>query len=253
MKNIIASLVPIILIITTVTAQNVEKKGKSLLWKQCNEDVIKIYVDPEPFQELIPSGHKLALFDDKAWVLLLPQDCPQYRLDGEEIGATDDVHMWIALEGPQEVQSVIGAERTLPTMTWFALFTGSNNARCREIWTASGTSSLPIHNVHLDPPGPERGGHVILNKEQSFSWHVKSKAPWVRLLGVNHNVYDQDETGKVILNRIQILVTMSAYDSPGTLEVVGGIGPENLISAGKYDVEVHAFTPLWARAFLGEE
>ena len=49
------------------------------------------------------------------------------------------------------------------------------------------------------------------------------------------------------------LLDVSACDSPGTLEVVGGMGPGDWIAPGTYDVEVHSFFPLWARASLGED
>lgn len=46
---------------------------------------------------------------------------------------------------------------------------------------------------------------------------------------------------------------MAAFDSPGTLEVVGGMGPADWIAPGTYEVEVHSFFPVWARASLGQE
>lgn len=252
MRSSIGALAATVLLIGTVTAQSSESNDQNFLWKQCNEDVIKLYLDPEPFQELLPAGYTVRLFEGQAWVLILSQDCPHYRFDGEEVGATNEVHMWVAIEGPQDLRPVVGAERTLPTMTWFNLFTGSNNVRARKAWTASGTSSVPIDSVFLDPLAPERGGRVLLGPDQSYSWSVKSAAPPARLLGVNHDVYERDSDGNIVLNRIQALLTVSAYDSPGTLEVVGGLGPKSAISAGTYDVEVHSFFPIWARASLGE-
>lgn len=67
------------------------------------------------------------------------------------------------------------------------------------------------------------------------------------------DVYGLNSAGKLVLNRTQVLVHMNAYDSPGTLEAVGGMGPENCFGAGTYDVEVHSFFPVWARASLGED
>jgi len=252
-RRLLAALAAMMLLAGAVTAQTSESNAKSFLWKQCNEDAINLYVDPAPFQELVPPGYTLLLFEGRAWVLVIAQDCPRYRLDGEEIGATHDVHMWVAIEGPQDVRPVVGAEQTLPTLTWFTVFTGSNNARGREIWTASGTPAVPIDSVYLDPPGPERGGRVVLSPEQSFSWQAQSAAPFARFLGVNHDVYEQDPGGNIVLNRIQALVNMDAFDSPGILEVVGGMGPEDWIVPGIYEVEVHSFFPVWARASLGED
>lgn len=247
-----AALAAALLLAGAVTAQSSGGTTSSLLWKQCDEDIIKLYLDPAPFQELVSPGYSVRLFDERAWVLVLAQDCPQYWFDGEEIGATREVHMWVAIEGPEDVRPVVGAQHTMPTMTWFNLFTGSDNARARKTWTSSGTPSVGIEALALDPPGPERGGRVLLGPDQSYSWQVASEAPSVRLIGVNHDVYGTDGSGKIVLNRIQALVNGVGYDSPGSLEVVGGMGRENFIGAGTYEVEVHSFFPVWAQASLGE-
>jgi len=71
-------------------------------------------------------------------------------------------------------------------------------------------------------------------------------------MAVNHDVYARDSAGKIVLNRIQALLNVLAWDSPGTLKVVGGTSPNKLISSGTYAITVHAFRPLWAQASLGE-
>jgi len=253
MGRVLATSAALMLVAGPATAQTSGSTGKSFIWKQCNEEAIKLYVDPAPLQELVPPEHTVLLFEGRAWVLVVAQDCPQYRLDGEDIGTTHDIHIWVAIEGAQDVRPVVGAQQTLPTLTWFTVFTGSNNARGREIWTASGTPVVPIEGVYLEPSGPERGGRVVLGRGQDFSWQVKSAAPFARLLGVNHDVYGQTPGGKMVLNRIQALVDMDAYDSPGTLEVIGGMGAGDWIRPGTYQVEVHTFFPVWARASLGED
>lgn len=253
LRRSVAALATVLLVAGPAAAQTDGGKTTSLIWKQCDEEIIKLYVDPAPFEELVPRDRNLLLFEGRAWVLVIAQDCPQYWFAGDDFGATDDVHMWVAIEGVQDVRPVVGAEQTMPTLTWFAFFTGSNDPRGREIWTASGTPAVPIGGVYLDPPGPERGGRVVLGPEQSFSWEVKSADPFARFLGVNHDVYGQDAAGSVVLNRIQAIANMDAYDSSGILEVVGGMGPADWIAAGTHEVEVHSFFPVWARASLGED
>lgn len=73
-----------------------------------------------------------------------------------------------------------------------------------------------------------------------------------RLVVVNHDVYVRDSAGKIAFNRIQALLNVFAWESPGTLKVVGGTNPNKLIGPGTYAVTVHTFRPLWARASLGE-
>lgn len=252
LKSSVGILIATILLTGNVMAQTRENNAKSFLWKQCNEDAIFVHVDPVSLQNLVPSGYTMLLIEGQARVLLLAQNCPHYRFDGgDEIGATQEVHMWLAIEGPKDVRPIVGAEHTLPTMTWFTLFTGSSNPLDCKNWTESGTASVPIDGLFLDPPGPTRGGRVLLSPDQSYSWQVETKAPFARLIGVNHDVYGKDSGGKIVLNRIQALLTVTALDSPGTLKVVGGIGPGKCIGPGTYEVVAHHFYPMWARASLG--
>jgi len=252
LKSLVGILVATILLTGNVMAQTRENSAKSFLWKQCNEDAIFLHVDPVSLQKLVPGGYTVLLIQGRARVLILAQDCPQYRFDGEEIGATHEVHMWLAIEGPEDVRPIVGAEHTLPTMTWFNLFTGSSNPLSCKNWTESGTASVPIDSLFLDPPGPERGGRVLLGPDQGYSWQVETEAPFARLVGVNHDVYGKDSGGRIVLNRIQALLSVTALNSPGTLEVVGGMGPGKCIGPGTYEVVAHHFFPMWARASLGE-
>ncbi len=251
LKSSVGILIVFILLTGNVMAQTSENSAKSFLWKQCNEDAIFVHVDPVLLHKLVPAGHTMLLFEGRARLLILAQDCSQYRFDGEEIGATQEVHMWLAIEGAEDIRPIVGAEHTLPTMTWFNLFTGSSNPLGRKNWTESGTASAPIDSLILDPPGPKRGGRVLLGPDQSYSWQVQAVAPFARLIGVNHDVYGKDSGGRIVLNRIQALLSVTALDSPGTLNVVGGIGPGNCIGPGTYEVVAHHFFPMWARASLG--
>lgn len=171
---------------------------KSFIWKQCNEDVLLLQVDPSPLQPYVDSAFSMVLEAGRARVLIVVQDCPTYWFDGTEIGPTQEVHMWVTVEAPADVRPVTGAERTLPTMTWFNLFTGSSSARARAAWIASGTPSLTIERVALDPRGPRRGGRVSVDGDLRYSWDGESAPPFARLVGVNHDVYGKASAGDIV-------------------------------------------------------
>ena len=234
-----------------VTAQSGVSDAKSFGWRQCNEDVLSLNLDPAPLQQFVGSEFSVRVVEGKARVLIVVQDCPANWFDGNEIGPTHEVHQWVAIEGSRDIRPVPGAERTLPTLTWFALFTGSSNAHNRKFWIASGTDSAPIESVSLDPPALNWGGQFSVSSDLSYSWQARSAAPSARLMAVNHDVYARDSAGKIVLNRIQALLNVLAWDSPGTLKVVG-TNPNKLIGSGTYAITVHAFRPLWAQASLGE-
>lgn len=235
-----------------VSAQSSADGQKSFLWKQCNEDAILLHVDPDPFARLTPEDHSLALVEGKARVLIAAQDCPAYWIDGENIGATLEVHHWVAVKGLSDVRKVVGAELTLPTMTWFALFTGSSNSVSRKKWISSGTMSREINSLSLTAPHPEGGGRVSISKKLEYSWQISRGQPITTSVGVNHDVYVTNQNGDLVYNRIQCLGSVYGWESLGSLRVSGGTEPSKVIGSGTYPVAVHTFLPIWCRASLAD-
>jgi len=235
-----------------VVAQSDSDMNKSFLWKQCGEDAILAYVDSESLADLLPDDHSLALADGKARVLIATQDCPTYWFNGEDIGPTREVHHWVAIEGITDVRNIAGAESTLPTMTWFALFTGSSNPASREQWTSSGTMSHEIDSLSLEAPSPEGGGRVSISGELEYSWKISRGQPIEKLVGVNHDVYAMSESGDLVYNRIQCLGNVYGWRSLGSLSVSGGTEPSRVIGTGTYPIAVNTFLPLWCRASLAD-
>ncbi len=247
---LVAALVVTLSIGTQAQAQS--EQPLKFLSKQCNENAIELHVDPRPVQDFLGSQFSLVLEEGRARILIVVQDCSQYWIDGEDLGPAQDIHVWVLIHGLEDIRPVVGAERTLPTRNWFNLFAGSSNLRVREAKAASGTAVDPIEVVHLDPPGPRRGGRVSLGRNVDYSWTVLSPAtPSARLVGVNLDVYAREPGGNVVLNRIQALLHVSAGPSPGTLTVVGGRDALRLINPGTYPVSVSAYFPMWSRATLG--
>ena len=235
------------------TAQSSEEEHRSYLWKQCDEDVLVFYVDREPLERMVPPGHSLALEDGKASVLIAAQNCPTYWFDGEEIGETFEVHHWVAIHGKADVRDVAGAERTLPTMTWFALFTGSTNPRSRERWNEV-RDAFPRDRNSIARCANARG------ERQGFplrtDWSTRGRRSEGNLsrkmVGVNHDVYSTDSKGSLVYNRIQCLGSLFAWESEGSLKVSGGTEPSKAIGTGTYPAAVHTFLPIWCRASLAD-
>ncbi len=224
------------------------------LSKQCNEDAILMLLDPGPFQEYVGPRFPLVVENGKARVLVVVHDCPQYWMDGDDVGPTQELQVWVMIRGAEDVRPVIGAERTMPTRTWFSLFAGSSNPRVREAKAAAGMAQATIGSLSLDPPGPQRHGQASLSGDLKYSWQVPSpSAPQVRLLGLNHDVYTRDASGKIVLRRVQALVHVSAAPSTGTLKVEGRTDVMPLIPPGTYPATVQTFFPMWSRATLGLE
>ncbi|MGA9117391.1 MAG: hypothetical protein WB626_11490 [Bacteroidota bacterium] len=249
-RSLVGALVATALLTTQAGAQ--DQRPLHFLSKQCNEDAVQVLLDPRPFQDFVGSAFLLKLEDGKARVLIVGHDCAQYWMDGEDVGPTQEVQVWVSIRGIEDVRPVVGAEQTLPTRTWFSLFSGSNNTRVRTAKTASGTAQAQIEGVFLDAPGQQREGRVSLSKDLHYSWEVLDATPLSRLVGVNHDVYVRDAAGSVVLNQVQVLLHVRAGPSKARLTVLGGgANPLSLISPGTYPAMVTTFLPMWSRATLG--
>lgn len=222
------------------------------LWKQCNEDVLIVHVDPERLKGIVAPEFKILMEHGKARILIAVQDCSSYRLEGEEVGPTQEVHEWVAIEMPPDVRPVPGAERTLPTMHWFALFTGSNNERSREHWNRSGTEALPLETVTLGSSASAVRGNMVIEGNRGYEWRAEPGAPFARLVAVNHDVYARSPAGEIVLNRIQCLATVEAWGSRGELEVTEAADPSGILSEGTHVLTAHTFLPLWGWATLAD-
>ncbi len=224
----------------------------TFLSKQCNENAVELRLDPVPLQDLVGSEFKLVLEQGKARVLIVVQDCSQYWINGENFGPTQEVHLWVMIQGPGDIRPVVGSEQSQPTKTWFGLFMGCNNPRVRETKLALGSVEYQIDSLSLDPPGVGWGGRVYLEGKPIFMWHVPlSTKPPVRLIGINHDIYARDSTGNVVFKRVQALGRLAAAGSQGTLNVAGQSNLFPFIHPGTYTVSVRPFFPIWVRTTLG--
>jgi hypothetical protein len=238
-----------VLLVTAADAQS--ERPLHFLSKQCNEDAIEVLLDPQPLQDYVGPAFQLKLKDGKARLVIVAHKCSQYWMDGEDVGSTEEVQVWVSIQGPEDLRPVIGAEQTLPTRTWFNLFSGSDNPRVRQAKGAAGTEQSPIETVFLEAPGPKRRGEISLSRDLRYSWEVPEALPVRRLIGMNQDVYVRDAAGNVVLNRIQVLLRLSSGPAQGTLKVVGRPNLVPCINAGSYPVSVTTFFPMWSRATLG--
>lgn len=148
---------------TPVAAQS--ERSLSFEWKQCDEFVLGLRVDPGPVKEAVGSEHTIALEDGKAMVAIMIQDCSQYWIDGTDLGPNKMIHVLARVKGPQDLRPVVSAHYTEPTMSWFGLFTGSTNSGDRKARIARGMAPEQIGAVSLDSHGFPRGGRVTVGPD----------------------------------------------------------------------------------------
>ena len=249
-RSVAGGLLLILFLAGQVNAQSGLSPGYE--WKQCDEDVLGLRVNPARVENAVGPDMVLKLENGKAMVAILVQDCSLYWIDGKNLGPNKMIHVLVRIEGAEDVRPVVGAPHTQPTLSWFGAFTGSTNPRDREARKASGTAPEVIESVSLGAPGYPRGGSVTVGPGERFSWRIESAEPSAGLIGVNHDVYVRDSSGGLILKRVQAIARPVAVPSPGVLDIDSDAELAELIGAGRHPTRVYTFFPIWARATLGE-
>jgi len=234
-------------------ARNDQTTEKIFLRRQCAENVIMLYVEPKPFEEFIGKDFSIKLYNKKAWVMIVLQDCQNNFFNEEDIGPAQEVHMWVSIEGPHDYEtlSVFGAEKTLNTMSWFYLFNGSTNLKARKYYSKSGILSEPIENLTLNLTSTLLNGRLVINPNMSFAWKAVPQKPPTNKVGVNFDIFRRGSLGNVVLSKVQALIMVKSWFAPGTLEVIGGTDPKKFIGPGTYQVFINSYNPILIRALLG--
>jgi hypothetical protein len=251
-SRILSTVVLFYVLTDVVSAQDQPGDPTLQLWRQSVEHVIVLDAAPEPFQAFVGEDFKVVVKEEKTWLLIVLQDSQTNYLDGEDVGPSQDVHIWVKIEGPREGTEipVIGAPTTFETMSWFKLFGGSSHPQVRSMFATSGLLYEPIEKLSLVHSDREIGGELVVDQDKSFSWRAKPKAPSAELLGVNHDFYTRNQDGRLVCTQVQALVKVRAWASEGALEIRGGIVPGNLLPAGTYPVTVNSYDPIWIRASI---
>jgi len=234
-------------------AQNDQVTAKCFFWRQCTENVIMLYVEPKKFEEFVGKDFSVKLYDGKAWVMIVMQDCQVNFFDGEDIGPAKEVHMWVSVENPDdnEIVPVFGARKTLNTMSWFYLFNGSTNSKARNYYDTAGILSEPIENLSMSLTSSQLNGQLAISPGMSLAWKAVPKEPVTNKIGVNFNIFRIDSSENVVKSKVQALLMVKSWFAPGTLEVVGGTDPNKFVGPGTYQVFINSYNPILVRAMLG--
>jgi hypothetical protein len=225
----------------SLLAQTSEPTG-GLLWRQCTEDVLALDVDPAAIADAVGPDVTLSLTEGRARVSIFVQDCSSNKVNGKEYGPSQDIHIWVLIDAPQDTRPVVGAAQTLPTMTWLNLYSGMANEQLREAFRAAGRHYDPIDSLSLYSAEDRKEGHVDVNPELRFSWTYEPIGQIALPMGVNHDIYHRTQDGEFSLTVIQAVADISAFNAPGTLTVIGGTNPQKVVSAGTYSIVVAAIS-----------
>ncbi len=228
------------------------KYSKGFLFRHSIESIIMFQADSTASQRLVGDDFAIDIINDKSVIAILIQDNSVNYLNAKDIGSSKEMHVWVAIQGPRdgEITPVIGAELTLETMSWFNVLGATNSNRIIEAFSNTGLSYHDMDSLDLNILDTGVNGIIVLNEMTTLTWQSGFK-PWsVKLLGVNHDVYNKFPNGDIFCNQVQAVVGVKSWRAPGQLEITGDLGLGDVLQSGSSPVLVNAYDPIWIRVNL---
>ena len=155
-----------------------------------------LQADPAPLQALAGPEHPLRLVNGRAIVGILIQRCPVWRINGHDIGPSDEIHVWTALEAPESFRPLEGVAHMMATQRWYAVYKGARQSAPRLAYAAAGIQVVPLGAVELHDSDEGIAGSVTIPGGTRLSWQAARNAPPWPALGVHHEVLGRDQEGR---------------------------------------------------------
>ena len=150
------------------------------------EHVIMMRLPADRFQNSFPPQYN-AMIDEKSryQVLLLAQSCTNNSFDNEEVGQTDDAHLWLQIASSKADSKLIGADFMLPSMQWFGLVSATSNAGASNHLQSFGFNPLNLAKNDLQ----EKCGLITFSDGGIISWSITGPGRKYNRVGVNHEIF----------------------------------------------------------------
>lgn len=118
--------------------------------KHGKEDVVVIDVPASRFEDTVPAHLDPPPADgDSLRLALLAQSLDSYVFEGEEVGATDELRVWLRVAMPEPIPAIEGADVMLGRMRWMTIASATNNAGARSRLESFGLSPQELRAAHL--------------------------------------------------------------------------------------------------------
>ncbi|HUS70233.1 MAG TPA: hypothetical protein VM075_05605 [Anaerolineae bacterium] len=181
-KKLIAGLLLVVLALAIVTLIARPPSIPSVMdIYGCSETFSQYHVDPDVARQNVPSKWQVKIHSNgQALLLVMVQECDKMVLDNViDVGPVGMSHVWIELEGPQEVVTPLpGITRSLPTRYWFIAPHQLDNRLARILFGLVGVDAQFVEKVSLGgDPGGARSGEVIERDapEAKYTWTETSQ------------------------------------------------------------------------------
>jgi len=181
-----------------------------------SEDIIMASIPAERLQGsgVGPNGPHFST-RNRLRVALLAQMCESYSFDHEQVGRTDECHLWLWVASEEPISPISGADTMLPSTSWLSLFSAADNERVRERLRSFGFRPGDLEAADLHG---ERGMLVFADKG-TVTWTFTGAEEDSRATGVNHLISMAGDLPGVPGHQVSALLRDAMMVRPGKLNV----------------------------------
>lgn len=207
------------------------------------EDIIMIWLPADRLRSSIPSLFTPPIKDEsRCLIALLAQACVENSFDRDEIGRTDDFHIWLRLASVKEDAFVKGADRMLPSMLWFSLISATSNSSARSYLRSFGFSPLNLEKTDLQ----DNGGSLAFPDGGRIEWTISGPGKRFLCLGVNHVIFVAADGPDAVGHRVAALVSDTVMDQPGKVRIQTDALKPYLFEGETFAASIHRMSKLKA-------
>jgi hypothetical protein len=222
----------------SIAADNIVKSRKVGM-----EHIIMMRLPSDRFRNSIPS-HFDPTIDEKSrfQLALLAQACDNNSFENEEVGRTDDLHLWLQVASSIADSKVIGADFMLPSMHWLGLASATGNARVRKYLQSFGFKPLNLGKTDLQ----EKGGSITFSDGGVIDWTITGSGKKFNSVGVNHEIFVAENRPNTSGHHISALVSDIEMELLGRVHIQTAALEPFLLEGERLPAAVHRMQKLEA-------
>jgi hypothetical protein len=208
-----------------------------------SENGIVVQLPAERFVGAIPPHYEPPVDEQGRYrLMLLVQDCDRCSFGDGEAGAAHELHLWLQLGSATDARPIAGADLSLPSQQWLALFVATDNPVAEANLRSFGFDPARLTGAELRAGG----GSVALQDGASLEWAVAGDGRGPATIGIRHALFMPGDGPGAPPHRVAALISDAVMGQPGELRVHGESLEPFLLSGERLRALVHRMPALEA-------
>jgi hypothetical protein len=207
------------------------------------ENGIVVQLPAERFQGSIPPDWDPPADEQGRYrIMVLVQDCDRCSFGGGDAGAAHELHLWLQLGSATDTRPIAGADVSLPSQQWLALFVATDSSVVETNLRSFGFDPARLTGAELRTDG----GSIALQDGAHLEWLVAGEGRGPATIGIRHALFMPGDGPEAAPHRVAALISDAVMGQPGELRVHGGSLEPILRSGERLRALVHRMPVLEA-------